>query len=114
MSTYKIHRKADGSIGGYGPNVDEYRPFLADGDTLEYSDTLPGPSTDDLFSALRAARDARLRATDKYMLPDYPISAADLEAVKAYRTAMRNLPDQPGAPWDGGGVETPWPEFPKT
>lgn len=62
-----------------------------------------------LFAALRAARDARLMDTDKYLLADYPISAADLEAVKAYRTALRNLPDQPGAPWDGGGKATPWP-----
>ena len=41
MSTYKIHRKADGSVGGFGPNVDEYQPYLEDGDTLEYSDTMP-------------------------------------------------------------------------
>lgn len=41
MSTYKIHRKADGSVGGFGPNVNEYQPYLEDGDTLEYSDTMP-------------------------------------------------------------------------
>ena len=41
MSTYKIHRKVDGTIGGFGPDVDEYQPHLEDGDTLEYSDTLP-------------------------------------------------------------------------
>lgn len=41
MSTYKIHRRADGSVGGFGPNVDEYQPYLEDGDTLEYSDEIP-------------------------------------------------------------------------
>ena len=41
MSTYKIHRKVDGSIGGFGPNNDQYEPFLAEGDTLEYSDEIP-------------------------------------------------------------------------
>ena len=66
------------------------------------------------FSSLRASRDARLAATDKYMLPDYPITADALSLVKAYRTVLRDLPDQPGAPWDGGGIETPWPELPKT
>ena len=66
------------------------------------------------FSTLRAARDAKLRATDKYLLADYPITADGLVQVKAYRAALRDLPDQPGAPWDGGGVETPWPELPKT
>ena len=71
-----------------------------------------GKASEQLFTALRAARDVRLRATDKYLLADYPINAADLEAVKTYRTALRALPDQPGAPWDGGGDATPWPELP--
>lgn len=62
-----------------------------------------------LFAKLRAARDARLTATDKYLLADYPINEAELAAVKACRTALRNLPDLPGAPWDGGGKDTPWP-----
>ena len=43
------------------------------------------------------------------LLPDYPISADALVQAKAYRTALRDLPDQPGAPWDGGGELTPWP-----
>lgn len=41
MSAYKIHRKADGSIGGFGPDDVQYQPFLEEGDTLEYSDELP-------------------------------------------------------------------------
>ena len=36
---------------------------------------VPTPTTDELFSTLRTARDAKLRATDKYLLPDYPITA---------------------------------------
>ena len=59
------------------------------------------------FTALRSDRDARLRATDKYMLPDYPISADALAQVKAYRAALRDLPDQTGAPWPDGDI--PWP-----
>ena len=65
-----------------------------------------------LFAALRAARDARLASTDKILLPDYPISADTLPLVRAYRAALRDLPDQPGAPWDGGGAATPWPTRP--
>ena len=113
MSTYKIHRKADGSIGGFGPDVDEYQPHLEDGDTLEYADALPSPTSDQLFAALRAARDARLAATDKYVLPDYPFSVDALAQIKTYRAALRDLPDQPGAPWDGGGEATPWPTNPE-
>lgn len=112
MTTYKIHIGADGSIKGFGPNVDEYQPYLAAGDTLEYSDTLPGPTVENMFTALRAERDARLTATDKYLLPDYPTSADNLALIKAYRAALRDLPDQTGAPWDGGGELTPWPELP--
>ena len=62
---------------------------------------------------LRTERDARLAATDKYLLADYPISTEDLDKIKAYRQALRDLPARPGAPWDGGGELTPWPELPE-
>ena len=109
MSTYKIHKGADGRVKSFGANVPEFQPFLEDGDTLEYTDTLPPLTTAQHFAALRAARDTRLADTDKMLLPDYPITAEALEKVKTYRAALRDLPDQPGAPWDGGGAETPWP-----
>ena len=63
-------------------------------------------------SRLRELRDSRLAASDKYFLADYPISAEKLTVIKTYRQALRDLPAQPGAPWDGGGEETPWPEKP--
>ena len=72
----------------------------------------PTPTVKQLYTSLREARDVRLAATDKYLLADYPITAESLAQVKAYRAALRDLTDQPGAPWDGGGVETPWPELP--
>lgn len=93
-------------------------------DAVDWDDERPKPSWADvcaahasavqsgLFAALRSARDTRLASTDKILLPDYPISANALPLVKAYRTALRNLPDQPGAPWDGGGASTPWPIAP--
>ena len=62
---------------------------------------------------LRTERDACLTVTDKYLLSDYPISAEDLATVKAYRQALRDLPAQEGAPFDGGGDETPWPAIPQ-
>jgi|GEM_PF-1505548 len=66
------------------------------------------------FIALRSNRDALLADTDKMLLPDYPITAEALAQVKAYRAALRALPEQPGAPWDGGGAATPWPAAPST
>ena len=93
-------------------------------DTVDWEDKRPKPSWADvcaahasavqsgLFAALRSARDARLASTDKMLLPDYPIGADALPLVKAYRAALRDLPDAPGAPWDGGGTSTPWPIAP--
>ena len=93
-------------------------------DTVDWEDERPKPSWADvcaahasavqsgLFAALRSARDARLASTDKMLLPDYPIGADALPLVKAYRAALRDLPDAPGAPWDGGGTSTPWPTAP--
>lgn len=69
--------------------------------------------TEQFYASLRSTRDARLAATDKYMLADYPISEDNLPLVKAYRAALRDLPEQPGAPWDGGGEATPWPIMPE-
>lgn len=65
-----------------------------------------------LHARLRTERDARLAATDKYLLSDYPVGTEELGIIRAYRQALRDLPDQPGAPWDGGGEQTPWPEQP--
>lgn len=73
---------------------------------------VPAPTTTQQYANLRATRDARLAATDKYMLADYPINEVGLALVKAYRDALRGLPDQAGAPWDGGGDKTPWPVIP--
>ena len=102
------HRGESGYVNGVTTEIKEYGP-LPDG----WSVTPPPPTADQLFAAMRASRDARLAATDKYLLVDYPISEGDLALVKAYRAALRDLPDQPGAPWDGGGTETPWPVKPE-
>lgn len=73
----------------------------------------PVPPTEaELFQRLRTERDSRLAATDYLLMPDYPIPADQRTAVQAYRQALRDLPAQDGAPWDGGGKETPWPEIP--
>ena len=70
------------------------------------------PSLESLFTNLRTERDRRLAATDYLLMPDYPISDDQRAVVQLYRQALRDLPAQPGAPWDGGGEATPWPELP--
>lgn len=52
--------------------------------------------------AVRSTRDQKLAATDWTQLAD---SAADKTAYAAYRQALRDIPQQPGFPWD-----VTWPD----
>ena len=70
----------------------------------------PAPTEAELFQQLRAERDRRIAATDFLLMPDYPLPDDQRTVVQAYRQALRDLPAQSGAPWDGGGEGTPWPE----
>ena len=42
---------------------------------------------------VRMIRDAELKATDIYMLDDYPISTASKNKIKTYRAELRALPE---------------------
>ena len=79
---------------------------------LYYKSAVPSVPSAVVFASLRAERDSRLDATDYLLMPDYPLSDEQRAVVQAYRQALRDLPAQPGAPWDGGGEGTPWPELP--
>lgn len=57
--------------------------------------------------SVRSKRDSLISDTDYLLCADYPISAEDLEAVKAYRQALRDVPQQEGFPF-----EVVWPELP--
>lgn len=65
--------------------------------------------TDEEVAAIvRRDRDARLRATDVYLLADYPgMTVEALEQIKAYRQALRDVPEQ-----EGFSRQIVWPEFP--
>ena len=79
----------------------------------EREEWLADPDTEaERFELLRAARDVKLAATDYLVAPDYPLTEEQRAAVTLYRQALRDLPAQEGAPWDGGGEATPWPEEP--
>lgn len=58
---------------------------------------------------LREQRNRRLADTDYLMMRDYPLTDEEDRALVSYRQALRDLPAQDGAPWDGGGEDTPWP-----
>lgn len=83
-----------------------------DGKLYKSGEEPQGPTIEEQrLSSLRIATEQRLAATDKYATIDYPDNALR-EKMLAYRTELRALNHQPGAPWDGGGEETPWPELP--
>lgn len=79
---------------------------------LYYKSAVPSAPSTVVFGYLRTERDRRLSATDYLLMQDYPLDNTHKEAVQAYRQALRDLPSQEGAPWDGGGESTPWPELP--
>lgn len=72
---------------------------------------IPQKTEDDIKSeaaeSVREKRDALISETDFLMMPDYPISDEDREAVKAYRQALRDVPQQSGFP-----QEIYWPALP--
>ena len=55
---------------------------------------------------LRQQRDELLKATDKYMLPDYPITPEQLVLIKEYRQQLRDYMDLID-------MSSPLPDFPK-
>ena len=59
--------------------------------------------TDDEYDTVLAAsarqkRDRLIAATDYLVTPDYPIESDRLAAVKTYRQALRDIPEQSGFP----------------
>lgn len=79
----------------------EVAPFVAlwqaEYDRLEEERNRP-LTPEEKASAIRQRRDALLSATDYRMMPDYPMSDAERDALKAYRQALRDVPEQPDFP----------------
>lgn len=53
---------------------------------------------DTLASSVRTQRDSLLAQTDYLLMPDYPITEENLVEIKAYRQALRDVPEQEGFP----------------
>lgn len=65
------------------------------------------PTEEELAVQVRSERNYLLQLTDKYLLPDFPISDHDLGLVKKYRSDLRQLPKQEGFP-----SNITWPKNP--
>lgn len=63
---------------------------------------------EDRAKAAREKRDHLLAETDYLLMPDYPISEEALAALKTYRQALRDVPEQTGFP---NTIE--WPSKPE-
>ena len=65
------------------------------------------PTDEELADRIRRERDEKLEETDFFVMPDYPSDPKDLEEVKTYRQALRDITKQSGFP-----KEVTWPELP--
>ena len=99
---------AEGDDWQSPPRYTEELGPLPEGAVTERPEKL-APTVTELFASLRAERDRRIAATDYLVMPDYPLTEEAKATVSTYRQALRDLPQQAGAPWDGGDDLTPWP-----
>lgn len=65
------------------------------------------PTDEELADRIRRERDEKLKETDFFVMPDYPSDPKDLEEVKTYRQALRDITKQSGFP-----KEVTWPDLP--
>lgn len=79
----------------------------------------PTITKEQLFAGLRFIREDRLAEYDRAISQlerrlrlGYDVSS-QIAAWDAYAISLCELPEQEGAPWDGGGTETPWPIKPE-
>lgn len=68
----------------------------------------PEPTDEELAIKARAERNMKIAETDYYMMPDYPSDPNNIEEMKAYRQALRDIPKQGGFP-----SKFTWPDVPK-
>ena len=48
-------------------------------------------------------------ADETAMGKETSLTAEQYASLLTYIQALRDIPQQEGAPWDGGGEQTPWP-----
>lgn len=107
----KVSNNAPNTLGIYAGCAqwcNENKAMIVDqGDYYEVV-PIPEPSKEEVASQVRSKRDHLLSETDYLLAPDYPISPEDLDLVKAYRQALRDVPQQEGFP-----EKVTFPELPK-
>lgn len=74
----------------------------------EEAERVANMTDEEVASQVRTERDRKIAETDWYMMPDYPSNPQNLEELKSYRQALRDLPIQEGFPRN-----VRWPAVPK-
>lgn len=69
---------------------------------------IPEPTDAELAEGIRNKRNRLISETDFYLISDYPIDSKNLEELKTYRQALRDIPEQSGFPKD-----VIWPDVPR-
>lgn len=68
----------------------------------------PPVSLEILAENARSERNRRIAETDYYMMSDYPSDPNNIEEMKVYRQALRDIPKREGFP-----SKFTWPDVPK-
>lgn len=68
----------------------------------------PPVSLEILAENARSERNRKIAETDYYMMPDYPSDPNNIEKIKVYRQALRDITKQEGFP-----SKFTWPDVPK-
>ncbi len=109
------HREEKGYVNGVAYTIEDYGPYPEG-----WSETPPPLTTEELFDRLRGQRNARInsvlwmreRHADELELgKETTLTPEQYTALLTYIQALRDLPDQLGAPWPGGDI--PWPAKPE-
>lgn len=66
------------------------------------------PTVEEAAERVRRERDIKIAETDYYMMPDYPSDPNNIEEMKVYRQALRDITKQEGFP-----SKFTWPDVPK-
>jgi len=74
--------------------------ILANGVYISDSEVYEGEDSAVLAAVIRSRRNRLLQESDKYMLPDYPLTDEQRSILIEYRAKLRAIPQADGFPFD--------------
>ena len=118
----KLYKDNQGNIYAVSPIQTPKKEWVALTEKETEAHLNPQPTVEQLAATVRAERDSLIKSvrwrierhSDELVLgKETTLTPEQYIALLKYIQALRDLPAQPGAPWDGGGELTPWPEVPE-